>query len=61
MTEDRDDGEPPAEEVEPPGDPRGFLWELIGCLVPLAALAAFLVLVMWGYQTLFGPSRPVPE
>jgi hypothetical protein len=59
MTEDQEDADAPAEDVAPPGG-REVLWELIGCLIPLAALAAFLFLVMWGYRSLFVPGRPEP-
>jgi hypothetical protein len=56
---DDDDGEPPAEDAAPADGARGLFWEFVGCLVPLAAVAAFLFLAVWGYRSLFGP-QPAP-
>jgi hypothetical protein len=58
--------EPPPEKYEESAPPETsssapiLLREVFGCVFALAILAGLLLLAMWGYRSLFGPSAPLP-
>jgi hypothetical protein len=66
MIEPDESGErdPPTEYVGPQADEpsraAGIAHEVFGCAFALAVLVGFVLLAMWGYRLVFGPSAPLP-